>query len=455
MLDRRSVPPLFAPLAALLLGAGVLAQPQEPSPALRPATRQGQQAPTAPPAPVGASSNPEPLVSVEFRGGTVRQFVDAIRASAGSANVNVIMPAEADGVPLPAISLREVSPYTALQAIEFAANQDGTVQFAITRLGKGEEGSATFAVRFASRTPPGSGSSMAASAKQETRVFSIRDLTEAPADLPADPSMVASAETVLNAVQAASCLDSDAKTAPPELMLHKDSMLLIVRGTADQQRTIESVLGQLGQSVAAKRSRAVEAATRERAARLEESELRVQIDMNNSQIREEEAGLERVTMEVDRAKKLADQGQISSTELQNMQTALVNAREALQQAYATRRGLEERQAIMEVRRKTMGGAGAGGGESPVAVVYDYRDLEPFAGDIFGLCKEVAALGGSAREVRMEHPSKGMLVLHATPAQHRTVVHMLNAIRRAKANEPKLPGLDADDLIRKGADSQGK
>ena len=44
---------------------------------------------------------------------------------------------------------------------------------------------------------------------------------------------------------------------------------------------------------------------------------------------------------------------------------------------------------------------------------------------------------------------GTLVVRATPADHRVLVQALNLIRRAKANEPKLPGLDADELIRKG------
>jgi hypothetical protein len=47
-------------------------------------------------------------------------------------------------------------------------------------------------------------------------------------------------------------------------------------------------------------------------------------------------------------------------------------------------------------------------------------------------------------------ASGRAPILATPEQHRAIVNFLNAVRRAKAGEPNLPGLDADQLLEHAA-----
>src|SRR5688500_8384466 len=61
-----------------------------------------------------------PVVSIDFAGGTVNDFIGAVQKAAAPAAVNVIRPAEAAAVPAPPISLRNVTVQTALEALRWA-----------------------------------------------------------------------------------------------------------------------------------------------------------------------------------------------------------------------------------------------------------------------------------------------------------------------------------------------
>jgi hypothetical protein len=199
--------------------------------------------------------------------------------------------------------------------------------------------------------------------------------------------------------------------------------------------------------VLGKRARAAEAIQKSKAAALEQSEMQIQMDMNEIQRMEARKHLEMATDSAMRAKKLHAEGSVSDVEVQNAEAALVGARAAVEQAETMRRGLKEREAILKVRREA--GVAGGASEAPTTVVYDVADLGAFSADVFGLAREVAALGRPGEEVQVSQRGQGTMVLQATPAQHRILVHALTAMRRAKANEPNLPGIDADALIRKG------
>jgi hypothetical protein len=396
------------------------------------------------PRPDGPSSGP--ILSVEFPGGTAKEFVEAVRKAAGTGRVNVIVPREAESVPIPAVSLRDVSAYTALQSLQYALLPDSGNQFRVERIGKVDETSATFAVQFSSRNLAQANPQL----KLETHVLSIHDLIDAPKGLDKDPSMVTSAETILNAIKAASQLDVDARIAPPEIMFHKDSELLIIRGTGDQLRTLETVVGQLRFSLESRRNEAASAADREKAARLQTAELQAQIILNDSQAKMAEADVERTTSNYNRISELVKAGQVSTTDLENARSEAQKARAMRDQATAAERNLKERQALLEARAQAGGGpAGmSGSGEIPVLVIYDYSDLEPFAQDVRGIMVAVVKLHGAEVDMKHNVDGRGTLSLRATPAEHAVIVKALNAMRRAKANEPKLPGLEAEDLIRK-------
>jgi hypothetical protein len=186
---------------------------------------------------------------------------------------------------------------------------------------------------------------------------------------------------------------------------------------------------------------------RAKAAAIEQAEFKAQMDITRSQIEATSAELGRATDRVERTKKLVEAGQASTTDLQNAESMLTTARSIRDQAEAHKRALDERAAIMQARVQA-GGDTVATGEVRVMVTYDYQDLQPFESDIAGLAWAVVSLGGAAERNDMSLTGGGSVKVRTTPAGHKVLVAALNAMRRARANEPKLPGLDADDLIRK-------
>ncbi|GJQ31097.1 MAG: hypothetical protein HBSAPP03_29810 [Phycisphaerae bacterium] len=192
------------------------------------------------PSPAITTESPGPILTVDFQGGTVAEYVAALRAATGKEPVNVILSREAAAVTLAGISLRSVSLDVAIQAVEPAA---GAAQgrFAIRRitpLARSASGGApVYSVDYkanepplpiSGRTTPSTG--MTPMSSEELAVFSLRDVTEGDGAV--------RTETVLTAVQAALELSAAADASPPELKYHQDSGLLIVRGSNRQRSAV-------------------------------------------------------------------------------------------------------------------------------------------------------------------------------------------------------------------------
>lgn len=424
--------------AVAMFGGQTLAQNAEPQPTT-PVARQGGRV-----MPTGPDGNAGPSISVDFKGGTAKEFVDAVRSAAGADKVNVIMPREAETVALPAISLNNVGVYTALQAMEFASGSNNGVRFSVSLLGPTEP-SRTFAVGQITSFQPGTvGPAGLAGSRQETRVFSLRELVELPAGQGGEGALTS--ETIINAVRSATQLDSSTGQSAPEIMFHKDSLLLLVRASGEQLRTIEAVLGQLRQSVEARRAQAVEGMRRQQAFAMEQTELRGQMTQAEIQVAQAKQRMVDVQGKLDRFKQMRDKGSGSAGDVESIEAELNVARTTAAQAEATRRGVEERRTLLEQRMKS-GGDGAGSSEAIVLVVYQFADLKAFGNDVLTLIR--AVVPGAAQDAFTD-PVQAKV--RATPSQHRVIVTALNTIRRAKANEPQLPGQSVEELIRK---SEGK
>ena len=77
------------------------------------------------------------IVDVEFAGGDLAEFVEAVRGA--GRNINVLIPPEATQVSVPAITLREVSVESALRAVaEVTTNNEATVQVSTQRRSGGQ-----------------------------------------------------------------------------------------------------------------------------------------------------------------------------------------------------------------------------------------------------------------------------------------------------------------------------
>src|SRR4051812_33062131 len=67
---------------------------------------------------------PEVTLTVDFPGGTVKQYIEHLKHAAVRNPVNVVVSEAAMSSQIATISLRDVSLYTALQAIQGAAGRD-------------------------------------------------------------------------------------------------------------------------------------------------------------------------------------------------------------------------------------------------------------------------------------------------------------------------------------------
>lgn len=203
----------LAALASLVVAAPLSAQ-NTPQPAAQ------QQAPQPDPAPG--------RFDIDFAGGTVDQYVEAIRRAHPAANIVVLAGAGAYGVP--AIRLRNVTVTAALQAVEQRGTLESGAEFwlavAVNRVQGGAE--PVHQLQYAQRTREGG--------ERTTRVWSVADLIVNGAK-PAD---------ILGAVEVALLLES----TPIEIRFHEPTQLVMARGYPRQLHTVEAVLIEVDRSQA-------------------------------------------------------------------------------------------------------------------------------------------------------------------------------------------------------------
>lgn len=210
--------PTLARLAALTLCLApaplLLAQPDQP--------------PGGAPSPRFAEVNPP--ITLDFPGGTLGQFVEAIRKAAAAtvpdAAVNVVFtdPALA-GFPVPRVQLRHVSVEAALGAATYR-DRTGSAGPVLDRVG--------------TRTPSANAPVYVITSAPESRqraarveIFDIRDLARSRPQL----------DGILTAIDTA--LRMEGAGPPPEVKFHEDSGLLITRATPEQLDSVRQVIGRL------------------------------------------------------------------------------------------------------------------------------------------------------------------------------------------------------------------
>jgi hypothetical protein len=237
--------PLF--VAAMLATTPALAQ-DHPG---RPSSRVGAPQPQPEAAVSPEQQQPpagEPTLSIDFPGGTVGQYVEALRHGS-SQPVNIVLPPRAAKVPMPPVSLKAVTLVDAINAViaiaDIPADEDWGVRPLATLSGiisngpSGESvpGYAIMVQQRGTRVMPGgpqfAGGGGAAS---RTEVYAVRDLL--------DSGM--KPEAVLTAIDTA--LRMDQRTEPPDVKFHEESGLLILRATSDQLEAARQVVTRLVES---------------------------------------------------------------------------------------------------------------------------------------------------------------------------------------------------------------
>lgn len=201
-------------LPALALAAALIVAPL----AAPPTSASGQSADQLP-----------SLISVEFRGGSAAEYVEAIRRAAEE--VNILVDPGLSDVPMPPLTLTHVSTDTALELLESRVHEgrDGTVRVRVQRVRNVPHEVATFQVRaelISGRQRP-----------TDAGVLSIREITE---------SGIA-AEAVIDAIKVA--LEVAGSPTKADIRYHKETGLVIARGDVSQLATVDQVIARLRDSV--------------------------------------------------------------------------------------------------------------------------------------------------------------------------------------------------------------
>lgn len=293
--------------AAMVVAAGLL-------PAAAWGQSEGRQPGRPPNAP--ALSGPRspslggPTVSVEFRGGTLGAFAEALRRSTDEP-VNIALQGGAADLPVAPMSLRGVSVYAALRAAlgdrvgQVGRGADGSQMWIgfETVNGGGDQDSPVFVV-----TGQVYGVEQS---DQMVDVISIQRLIAGPEAMAPD--------VVLSAIDAGLAFQRDGRDARPEIRFHKDSGLLLVRGHPRDvdlvQRTVKRMLDDHQAAVAeAQQRKAMEI---DRWARRQRTKVRLRLASDEVEAAERRHDLTR---------KALQSGQSSEMELMEAHLAVKRAK---------------------------------------------------------------------------------------------------------------------------------
>ena len=269
--------------------------------------------------------SPIVIEHLDFKGGTLAQFVEALREGLDHAPVNVLLRNDAGNVRIPTLELRDVSLDTALRAAvpigqRETRQPDGSLLVQWTFLDRTEvndRGSPVYVFDAGSevqKPPAGDGE----------RRFEVFGLGRVIGDGDADG--------VLEIIDAAMSLD-DAE--PAELRYHKDSGLLIVRGTHEQLVLVDQVIGRLE----ADRSRTSDE-DRDRAEHIADLEFgleRAQTDLETAA-----RHLEAVERQRDRTADLVKRQFAGEEQLENIEMEVIDRRAEVQRAEAEVRHMKQK-----------------------------------------------------------------------------------------------------------------
>lgn len=352
-----------------------------------------------------APSFMNPIVSIDFPGGTVKAYVDAIRKAAAPQPVNVILSQEAAEATIAPISLKTVALDTALLAIQPAAGA-ASGSWNITRINpRTQEAPVTAAAPAFSIELFPRARAAGPTAPVSVEVFSIAALIRPTTGKPTP------VQTVLAAVQAAVDLQTD-RGARANVKFHEESALVIVRGTDADHRAVRQVLEQLTD---------------------EQQQLAHRVDAKEQRIRSLELDMERIAIAIDLAAQEADVSRQQLEEASRMAQAGMMSQQELREAQleVSRAEARKRELELQARRlKTEVEAVA-----PIPLVLDRNySMDGLSNKTAAVYKLIEVM----REVadgfhpRYHHDQGGALVLTATEAQHKVFAAAIAGMRATPA-----------------------
>ncbi|MEZ6243661.1 MAG: hypothetical protein R3B57_11535 [Phycisphaerales bacterium] len=281
-------------------------------------------------------------LDISFPGGTLQDFVEAIKAAVPENVTNVLLRHEAATLEVPPMELRSVSTKTAFELAVPTRGQwtepqpDGSsIEYYrdLDVVGGDAMSAPVFVVDAKQWTHPREPVMNKASPEPRIDVFSVEKAVKDDADV----------KELLTAIDTALALgESDSKA---EVKFHPDSALLIVRGTPDQISTIDRVIERFRETGSARTNE-----HREKIAQV--AELKANLIERRADMQRWEAQLELDAGEVDRLKQLAEKEIVSDKELHEAAMRLRMSEAEVQAARARYDAAEE-------KMKMLGGDEAG------------------------------------------------------------------------------------------------
>jgi hypothetical protein len=210
--------------------------------------------------------------TLEFPGGTVADYADAVRKTEGG-DINIVYDSTAASVDLPSVNLRNVTIATAFRLLE-TLQEGKDPRLSVQEVRDGEGGETVYVIRIGTvkfwppqnmlkgptttmRWQPGAGNvpletpvyGLAQSPKR-VQVFSLKKLVgRQDAGSPEAAKVeVEFAKRALTAVEAVLDVDKDRQGGAPTFKYHEEAGLLIVRGTNEDIEQVSQVLAALSDS---------------------------------------------------------------------------------------------------------------------------------------------------------------------------------------------------------------
>lgn len=380
--------------------------------------------------------SPPSLIDVDFKGGTLAEFVAAIRAAAAPKPLNVMFVADASAErPMPAVTFRQVSINNALDAVSWVKQGDeGQYQVMQRDSGGGEP---IYVINYEKQnlkitpmmmqgTPLGA----------QVEVFMIRDLIEAPAGSPVDPTTILQPDSLLTAVDAV--LASVPEYVPkPTVRFHPESATLIVTAPREQLNAIEALLGGLQSDIQERRGRAFAAAARVSDAERRLSQAEVEAGAIREQVETQEAMVQSLQDHVE-----AIQDRYSDPTRTDIAEAAKDIAAAQSQLAQLRAQFQMKQIEQQVAQSDLEAARQGLGQPPSAAeatAANYHDpiilrARPEFMAIIPAIRGAAPAGGLP--IINANTDQG-LTITATAPQH-AILHAAVEAMKAAAGEPDRP-----------------
>ncbi|MCW5777032.1 MAG: hypothetical protein KIS87_11385 [Phycisphaeraceae bacterium] len=355
--------PFALAIAALTFAAPTLTAQPEPAPAgARPSGERITPARTR---------DTSPLITLRFPGGSLPEYVQAVKLASQDNPVNVVIRGEAGDVRLPQVFLERVSIRSALELVtgnyaidDLAVRADVSIQGAFPDpfAGPGEPIYLIEVRRDTGRRTTPTGRLMPA----ETLVVSIRDLIT---PLPGDPANSAmSRESVLTAVEAA--LTTAAADSEPTVRFHEDTGLVILNAPQPALVAAQNAINAISSDLARRRELAKLQSTRSMAdaakLELELADARANAELQSIGIERAKQRFTIAEQELNERRKLVEQAAIPPSELRASEERLAEAVAMMRAAEVERERAARRMNAMQAMLETAKTASAGAPTDPAA-----------------------------------------------------------------------------------------